>query len=40
MLTEYTLNTLKALRLPGIAAAFEEQSANPAAQSCRATQYF
>ncbi len=33
MLTEYTLNTLKALRLPGMAAAFEEQSANPAAQS-------
>ena len=33
MLTEYTLNTLKALRLPGMAAAFEEQRANPAAQS-------
>ena len=33
MLTEYTLNTLKALRLPGMAAAFEEQSVNPAAQS-------
>lgn len=33
MLTEHTLNTLKALRLPGMAAAFEEQQMNSAAQS-------
>lgn len=33
MLTEHTLNTLKALRLPGIAAAFEDQQINRAAQS-------
>jgi len=33
MLTEHTLNTLKALRLPGMAAAFEEQQTNSAAQS-------
>lgn len=33
MLTEHTLNTLKALRLAGMAAAFEDQQINHAAQS-------
>ena len=33
MLTEHTLNTLKSLRLPGMAAAFEDQQTNSAAQS-------
>jgi hypothetical protein len=33
MLTEHTLNTLNALRLSGMAAAFEEQQINAAAQS-------
>lgn len=33
MLTELTLNTLKALRLAGMAAAFEDQQINHAAQS-------
>lgn len=33
MLTEHTLNTLKALRLAGMAAAFEDQQINHAPQS-------
>ena len=33
MLMEQTLNTLKSLRLPGMATAFEEQQANAAVAS-------